>query len=94
MAVLTLKRSIIFFWNFYHFLLSTADKTKEKKLKRKNRKDKKTSMDKIKNIYPHNCSHVMLERLSIMFTSNGNLVLGDQNSPLLVVYCSLFLHLN
>ena len=37
-----------------------------------------------------------LERLSITFTSNGKreFVPRDQVSSLLVVYCSLFLHLN
>ena len=36
----------------------------------------------------------ILERLSIEFTSNGKreFVPRDQVSPLLVVYCSLFLH--
>ena len=37
-----------------------------------------------------------IERFSIMFTSNGNreFVPRDQVSPLLVVYCSLFQHIN
>ena len=46
--------------------------------------------------WPFLCSKKTLERLSIKFTSNSKreFVPRDQLSPLLVVYCSLFLLIN
>ena len=49
-------------------------------------------------VIPVPCREIssIIERLSLTFTSNGKLefVPRDEVSPLVVVYCSLFLHIH